>query len=131
MDGVTIRDSVQPVINREIEVYIMGNITVIFSVSVLIESVVEYIKSMASMLQSGNKEDIKKALTQLATICLGVGIAFLFGLKLFEIVGANIDPVADKILTGITCSRGSNFVSDLLSKLNGGTIMRSSNQESD
>ena len=65
----------------------------------------------------------KTAITQGITIILGIGLAFVFHLQLFngamsEIYeGLKINPTVDMILTGILFSRGSNYFSDLISKL--------------
>ena len=48
---------------------------------------------------------------------LGIGIAFAFSLRLFEMLGAINNFVGvDEVLTGIMIGRGSNFVHGLLKK---------------
>ncbi len=85
----------------------------IISLSILIEAVVEYIKSLMKMF---TEKDYKTAVTQICAIMLSVIICFSAGADLFKGVINFKDPVG-KILTGIIISRGANYVSDLLSKL--------------
>ena len=48
---------------------------------------------------------------------LGIGIAFAFSLRLFEMSGAVSNFIGiDEVLTGIMIGRGSNFVHGLLKK---------------
>ena len=67
--------------------------------------------------------DYKTAITQGITIVLGIALAFIFHLQLFnegmsEIYkDLAINPTIDMILTGILFSRGSNYFSDFVSKL--------------
>ena len=93
---------------------------VIIMVSIVLEALVEYIKTIMKMIDEGK---CKTAITQGVTIALGIGLAFIFHLHLFNDVisvfydGINIDPTIDTILTGILFSRGSNYFSDLVKRL--------------
>ena len=98
----------------------MKTIALIAMVSVVLEALIEYVKTFDRMLVS---RDYKTAITQGLTIVLGIFLAFVFNLHLFngamsEIYqGLTIDPTIDIVLTGILFSRCSNFFSDLVSKL--------------
>ena len=98
----------------------MKTIALIIMVAIVLEALVEYVKTIDSMVVS---RAYKTAITQGITIILGIGLAFVFHLQLFngamsEIYeGLNINPTVDMILTGILFSRGSNYFSDLISKL--------------
>ena len=91
-------------------------------VAIVLEALVEYAKTIMYMFE---EHEYKTAVTQLVTIVIGVGLAFGFHTQLFnaglsEIYeGLHINPVLDMILTGILFSRGSNYFSDLISKLTG------------
>lgn len=95
----------------------------IIMVAIVLEALIEYFKTIMKMITDG---DYKTAITQAITILLGVGLAFIFNLHLFDDVlsqvyeGLYINPTIDIILTGIIFSRGSNYFSDLISKLTGG-----------
>lgn len=90
-------------------------IALIIMVAVVLEALVEYIKTIMKMIEDG---DYKTAITQGVTIALGIILAFTFHLKLFnEAYDLDIDPVIDTIITGILFSRGSNYFSDLIKKL--------------
>lgn len=98
----------------------MKTIALIIMVAIVLEALVEYVKTFEAMIIS---RAYKTAITQGITIILGIGLAFVFHLQLFngamsEIYeGLKINPTIDMILTGILFSRGSNYFSDLISKL--------------
>ena len=100
----------------------MKTIALIIMVAIVLEALVEYAKTIMYMFE---EQEYKTAVTQLVTIIIGVGLAFGFHTQLFnaglsEIYeGLHINPVLDMILTGILFSRGSNYFSDLISKLTG------------
>ena len=100
----------------------MKTIALIIMVAIVLEALVEYAKTIMYMFE---EHEYKTAVTQLATIVIGIGLAFGFHTQLFnaglsEIYeGLHINPVLDMILTGILFSRGSNYFSDLVSKLTG------------
>lgn len=102
----------------------MKTIALIIMVSIVLEALVEYFKTILHMVE---EYEYKTAITQAITIALGVGLAFGFHLELFNsglsevYEGLQINPVLDMILTGILFSRGSNYFSDLIGKLTGKT----------
>ena len=98
----------------------MKTIALIIMVAIVLEALVEYVKTIDSMVVS---RAYKTAITQGITIILGIGLAFIFHLQLFNgamseiYIGLKINPTIDMILTGILFSRGSNYFSDLIGKL--------------
>lgn len=98
----------------------MKTIALIIMVAIVLEALVEYAKTLMYMVED---EDYKTAITQGVTILLGIFLAIVFNLQLFNnalsefYAGLHINPVIDMVLTGILFSRGSNYISDLLSKL--------------
>lgn len=98
----------------------MKTISLIIMVAILCEALVEYAKTIMKMVED---KHYKTAITQAITIVLGVGLAFVFNLQLFNNAmsefyeGLSINPVLDMILTGILFSRGSNYFSDFVSRL--------------
>ena len=102
----------------------MKTISLIIMVAILLEALVEYGKTIDKMVV--NKE-YKTAITQGITIILGVGLAFVFNLQLFNNAmsefydGLIINSTIDTILTGILFSRGSNYFSDLVTRLTKGS----------
>lgn len=91
-------------------------------VAILLEALVEYVKTVIKMVQD---KKYKTAITQGITIALGIFLATAFHTHLFadllsEFYGElGLDPTIDVILTGIIFSRGSNYFSDLVSRLTG------------
>ena len=94
-------------------------IAVIIAVAILIEGLVEYGKNIVDMFYGGDK---KTAYTQLVTIAVGVAIAFAFNADLFVPLGLTVNHYIGMVLTGIIMSRGSNYVSDLISKISQTTV---------
>ena len=98
----------------------MKTIALIIMVSIVLEALVEYGKTIDRMVVS---RDYKTAITQGITIILGIALAFVFKVQLFNeglsevYQGLLINSNIDMILTGILFSRGSNYFSDLISKL--------------
>ena len=95
----------------------MEGFILILTIAVLIEALVEYGKTIYRTFAEG---DTKTGITQAITIVVGVCFAFLFNLCLFKTMGIEVSAVADKILTGIIISRGSNYASDLIKRLTSG-----------
>ena len=104
----------------------MSNITLILMIAIVIEAFVEYFKSIEYMI---DEKEYKTALTQGITIVIGIFFAFAFNLQLFNEAmvyfyeGITVNPIIDKILTGILLSRGSNYLSDLVSRLTKGIML--------
>jgi len=100
----------------------MKTLTMIIMVAILLEAIVEYAKTIITMIE---KKQYKTAITQLATIALGVTFAFIFNLQLFNnalsefFEGLSINTKVDIVITGILFSRGANYFSDIISKLTG------------
>lgn len=94
-------------------------ISVIIAVAILIEGLVEYGKNIADMFYGGDK---KTAITQLVTIALGIALAFAFNANMFVPLGLTVDSYVGMVLTGIVMSRGSNYVSDLISQIGQTTV---------
>lgn len=100
----------------------MKTIALILMVSIVLEALVEYAKSLMYLVED---EDYKTAITQGVTVLLGIALAMIFNLQLFNNAlsefyeGLHINPVIDMTLTGILFSRGSNYISDLISRLTG------------
>lgn len=98
----------------------MKTIALIIMVAIVLEALIEYVKTIYTMIEKG---EYKTAITQGISIALGIGLAFIFNLHLFNDAmsefyeGLAINPTIDTILTGILFSRGSNYFSDLVSKL--------------
>lgn len=98
----------------------MKTVALIIMVAIVLEALIEYVKTIANMVE--NKE-YKTAITQGISIVLGIGLAFLFNLHLFNDAmsefyeGLFINPTIDTILTGILFSRGANYFSDLVTKM--------------
>lgn len=95
------------------------NIAIIIAVAILIEGLVEYGKNIADMFYGGDR---KTAITQLVTIAVGIAIAFAFNADMFMPLGLTVNHYIGMVLTGIIMSRGSNYVSDLITKIGQTTV---------
>ncbi len=90
------------------------NIAVIVAVAVLIEGLVEYGKTIVNMFYEGDR---KTGVTQIVTIIIGIALAFAFNANMFVPLGLSVNNYVGMVLTGIVMSRGSNYVSDLITKI--------------
>lgn len=83
--------------------------TAIIIMSVLIEGIITYIKTMVV------EKKIKWQM--IASVVLSIGICIAYGLDIPAAVGVE-SPVrfVGNIITGVLVSRGSNYIYDLLSK---------------
>lgn len=90
------------------------NVAIIIAVAILIEGLVEYGKNIVDMFYGGDK---KTAVTQLVTIAVGIALAFAFNADMFVPLGLTVNHYIGMVLTGIVMSRGSNYVSDLITKI--------------
>ena len=62
-----------------------------------------------------------KWVKKVASIVLGIGVCIVYKVGLIALLGVEGGiPVIDYIATGIIISRGSNFLSDLLTRIKGG-----------
>ena len=93
----------------------MEGIMLIIALAIVTEALVEYGKSIGKAIVGNDK---KAAVTQIAAIIVSVLLCFSAGADLFQVVGiAFAWPGVGTVLTGILGSRGANYLSDFLSKL--------------
>lgn len=56
---------------------------------------------------------------RIGSVLIGVLLAVLTGLDLFQVIGIPINiPVVGEVLTGILVSRGANFMHDIIGSMN-------------
>ncbi len=94
----------------------MKGILLILTMAIVVEALVEYGKSIGrAFMEEGG---VKTAVTQLCAIGLGVVLCFACGGDLFAAVGVDFAwPWLGVVLTGVLISRGANYVSDFIGKL--------------
>ena len=87
----------------------------ILSLAIIVEALVQYAKTIITMLE--NKQ-YKTFGTQLAAILITVFICFAAGADIFALMGISFSVHwLGTLLTGIVISRGSNYASDLIKRL--------------
>lgn len=99
----------------------MNMILLFLTLAVTVEAIVEYGKTILSACYAG---DFKTAVLQLSAVATAILLCVLTGADLYAALGIPFAyPVAGCILTGIFASRGANYASDILGKLQkaGGT----------
>lgn len=94
----------------------MMNFAVIAVVAILIEALVEYAKTVYKAYED---QDYKLFATHICTIAIGILVAFLFNAQIFNGLGIAVNDVADLVLSGVILSRGSNYVSDFVTRISG------------
>lgn len=84
-------------------------------VAILVEAIWENIKMI---YQNG-----KVSISMIGSLVISILLCTISNVDIFPIVGISISiPIIGSVLTGIIVSRGANFVSDLFTKLKGGTV---------
>ncbi len=93
----------------------MEGIILLLVMAIVVEALIEYAKTIGKAFTNGG---MKTAVTQLAAIALGVLLCFMTGGDLFTVVGISfVWPWLGIVLTGIIISRGANYVSDFIKRL--------------
>lgn len=93
----------------------MTGIILILLLAVTVEAIVEYAKSIISAF-SGDK---RSAALQIFAVAISVMICFAAGSDMYAALGVNFAySWVGVLLTGIFASRGANYLSDLIGKLN-------------
>ena len=93
----------------------MQGILLILALAVTVEAVVEYVKSIVKMF---TEKDYRTAITQLSTAAIAIALCFAAGADLYAALGLRFAaPWIGTALTGLFASRGANYVSDLIGKL--------------
>ncbi|MBN3014079.1 hypothetical protein [Ruthenibacterium lactatiformans] len=93
----------------------MQTIVLILVLAITVEALIQYSKTIIEMLE---KKQYKTFATQLAAILLSVFICFAAGVDLYTLVGVSFAiPWLGMLFTGIVVSRGSNYTSDFIKRL--------------
>lgn len=95
----------------------MQGLVLILAMAVTVEALVEYGKGIGLAIRKGQW---KTAVTYLAAICLSILLCFAANANLYDMLGVTFAwPWVGVVLTGVFASRGANFVSDLVKRLEG------------
>lgn len=95
----------------------MEGIVLVVVVAIIVEALIEYAKSVGKLFVDGKA---KTAVTQLFAVLVAVLLCFCTGADLFASLGVEFAfPWVGVVLTGIFGSRGANYVSDIISKIQG------------
>ena len=92
----------------------MDKIMLVIMLAVTVEAIIEYVKTFF------DGSDISTIVIRLAAIAVSIGLCVAAGADFYAALGIDFAvPYIGTVLTGIFASRGANFVSDLVSKLQG------------
>ena len=93
----------------------MNMVVLVLMMAVTVEALVEYGKSIGKAIIAG---EAKTAITQLSAVLISVLLCFAVGADFYSALGVTFAwPWVGNLLTGLFASRGANFVSDLIGKL--------------
>ena len=93
----------------------MDMILLALAMAVTVEGLIEYIKTVGRAVL---EKAWKTAATQGCALALGIALCFAVGADLYAALGVTFAlPWVGSLLTGIFASRGSNYLSDLISRL--------------
>lgn len=98
----------------------MKGIVLIVVLAIVVEALVEYGKSLIAGFKTGGW---KAPAVQLVAMAVAVLLCFAANADLFTVLGVEFSaPWIGTLLTGIFASRGSNYISDLIGKLQAGKV---------
>ena len=93
----------------------MNMIVLVLMMAVTVEALIEYAKTFGKAI---TEKQWKTAATQAGAVALGVLLCFGVGADFYAALGVNFNVAWLGIaLTGVFASRGANYVSDLVKKL--------------
>lgn len=89
----------------------MNAVILIVILAVTVEALVEYVKTILTL-------DKKTIALQMSALAVSLLLCLATGADLYTLLGVSfVYPIIGVILTGVFASRGANFVSDLIGKL--------------
>lgn len=94
----------------------MNAMAVFFVLAVTVEAVVEYARTI---VEHANRQTV---VLQLAALLAGILLCVAAGADIYALLGVEFGslPVVGCVLTGIFASRGANYASDILGRLQSG-----------
>lgn len=93
----------------------MDILVLVIVFAVLVEALIEYAKTVAKAFVGG---EYKTAITQVVAIVLGIVICFAGNADVFAALGITFSiKYMGVVLTGIFISRGANYMSDLVKRI--------------
>ncbi|MCI8554341.1 MAG: hypothetical protein HFJ80_05280 [Clostridiales bacterium] len=86
--------------------------------AVTVEALVQYSKAVMEMVTA---KDYKTAVTQLCALAVAVVLCMASGADAYAALGISFGsvPWAGAVLTGVFASRGANYASDMIKRLQG------------
>ncbi len=91
----------------------MNSIYLFFVLAVIVEGLVEYAKNLITM------KDKKAVVLQLSALGASIVLCLLSGTDILAQLGVAMQvPYVGGILTGVFASRGANYASDILNRVN-------------
>jgi hypothetical protein len=94
----------------------LNTITIIVIVAILTEAIWENLKRIFP--QTEFIEKYWEYIGKLGALIVGIGVALLTGVNIFSLLEIPIkSELVDVVLTGMLLGRGSNYIHDLLSRL--------------
>ena len=93
----------------------MTGMVLIFAMAVIVEGLVQYSKEFVKAVAA---KAYQTAVTQVVGLICGVALCLLTGADLFGAVGIHFAwSAVGPVLTGMVVSRGANYVSDFVKRL--------------
>ena len=93
----------------------MEGVLLIVTLAVIVEALIEYAKSIGKAIQGGSW---KTAVTQITAIACAIVLCFATGADLFAAIDLAFKwDWLGVVLTGVIISRGANYASDFVARL--------------
>lgn len=93
----------------------MKTIILLFMISMITEALVDYFEFLFDFIED---DSIRKVVKQMVALAISIVFAFQFSAGLIAVAtaefGATVNPIFDSVITGIFCSRGANYLANII-----------------
>jgi hypothetical protein len=90
------------------------NIFFIISFAIIIEALIEYVKGIINSIHT---KEWRTIIIQMSALAIGITVCCIANVNLFSYLGFDINVLFGRVITGVFASRGSNYIHDLIKKL--------------
>ena len=82
--------------------------------AIIVEALIEYVKNFISAMQT---KEWRTIIIQISSLIISVAVCCVAQVNLVNIFGFEVNNTFGCVVTGVFASRGSNYVHDLIKKL--------------
>lgn len=86
----------------------------IIAFAIIIEALIEYVKGFVQSVQT---KEWRTIIIQISSLIIGIIVCCLAKVNIFDILGFDVHYMVGCVITGIFASRGSNYIHDIMKKI--------------